>query len=110
MIKYLLKNKNLIGFTFTSGLYLHNNCNSNISLCKNFNFQDYNNNQNNNNSPDNFEHIEFSPFENERIIRIYGEINDRLSCIIIDCLDILDQRNQQPIKLIINSGGGSISQ
>lgn len=118
MFKYILKKPKLIGLTFSSGLYLKYYSDTNISSCKNYynrNLDNYQNenesfNQNNINSPDNFDKLEFSRFENERIIRIYGEINERQSCIIIDCLDILDQKNSNPIKLIINSGGGSISQ
>ncbi len=58
----------------------------------------------------NFDQIEFERFENERIIRLYGEVNDSLGSIIINCLEVLDNKNNQPIKLIINSVGGSISQ
>ena len=57
-----------------------------------------------------FDEIEFKRFRENRIIHINGSINKELATTIKDCLEQLDTEKNLPIKIIINSDGGEVSQ
>ena len=57
-----------------------------------------------------FNEIEFKRFRENRIIHIYGSINKELAVSIKNCLEQLDSEKNLPIKIIINSNGGEVTQ
>lgn len=57
-----------------------------------------------------FDEIEFKRFRDNRIIHIYSSINKELAVRIKYCLEQLDSEKNLPIKIIINSNGGEVSQ
>lgn len=91
-----------------SGIYLNHRYKTNVSFCDSINSDQEKVEKNK--FPKSFDDIEFNLFQNERILRIYGPIDSKLAIIIINSLEVLDQKDNKPIKLIINSGGGNISQ
>lgn len=100
--------KRLSTLPIASG-YLLQNCYKQKSNCES---SEPSSNNDQLNSKD-FDQIDFERFEKERIVRVNGPIENGsggLGSFIINCLEVLDNKNDKPIKLIINSPGGSITQ
>lgn len=57
-----------------------------------------------------FDEIEFKRFRENRIIHINSSINKELAVSIKNCLEQLDNEKNLPIKIIINSNGGEVTQ